>query len=38
MHFNLNHSLKQPELSDSDCEILEIKIPISYELNNDCIF
>ena len=38
MHFNLNHSLKQPELSTADCEILETKIPISYELNNDCIF
>ena len=37
VHFNLNHSLKQPELSDVNCEILETKIPISYELNNDCI-
>ena len=38
VHFNLNHSLKQPELSNTDCEILETKIPISPELNNDCIF
>ena len=38
MHFNLNHSLRQPELSNSNCEILETKIPISSELNNDCIF
>ena len=38
VHFNLNHSLKQPELSNADCEIVEIKIPISSELINDCIF
>ena len=38
VHFNLNHSLKELELSDTDCEILETKIPISSELNNDCIF
>ena len=38
MHFNLNHSLKQPELSNDDCEILETKILISSELSNDCIF
>ena len=38
VHFNLNHSLKQPELSDADCDILETKILISSELNNDCIF
>ena len=36
--FNLNHSLKHPELSNADCEILETKIPISFELNNGCIF
>ena len=23
VHFNLNHSLKQPELSSADCEIVE---------------
>ena len=38
VHFNLNHNLKQPELSNADCEILETKIPISSKLNNDCIF
>ena len=38
LHLNLNHSLKHPELSNADCEILETKIPISSELNNDCIF
>ena len=38
VHFNLNHNLKQPELSNADYEILETKIPISSELNNDCIF
>ena len=25
VHFNLNHSLKQPELSSVDCEIVETK-------------
>ena len=29
VHFNLNHSLKRPALSNVDCEILETKIPIS---------
>ena len=38
VHFNLNHSLKQPELSNVDCEILVTKNPISSKLNNDCIF
>ena len=38
MHFNLNHSLKQPELSSVDCEIVEIKIPVSSELTTDCNF
>ena len=38
MHFNLNHSLKQPELSNLDCEIVEIKIPVSSELTSDCNF
>ena len=38
MHFNLNHSLKQPELSNVDYEIVETKIPISFELINDRIF
>ena len=35
VHFNLNHNLKQPELSNADCEIVETKIPISFELIND---
>ena len=38
VHFNLNHSLKQPELSNVDCEIVETKIPISSELINNCNF
>ena len=38
VHFNLNHSLKQPELSSVDCEIVETKIPISSELTIDCNF
>ena len=38
VNFNLNHSLKQLELSNADCEIVEIKIPISSELTNDYIF
>ena len=29
VHFNLNHSLKQLELSSADCEIVETKIPVS---------
>ena len=28
LHFNLNHSLKHPELSSADCEIVESKIPL----------
>ena len=27
VHFNLNHNLKQPKLSNADCEILEKKFP-----------
>ena len=38
VHFNLNPSLKQPELSNADCEIVETKTLISYELINNCIF
>ena len=38
VHFNLNHSLKQPELSSADCEIIETKIPVSSELTTDCNF
>ena len=32
VHFNLNHSLKQPKFINDECEIVETKIPISYEL------
>ena len=38
VHFNLNHSLKQLKLINDECEIVETKIPISYELINDCNF
>ena len=38
VHFNLNHNLEQPELSNVDCEIVETKIPISFELINDFNF
>ena len=38
VHFKLNHSLKQPELSNANCEIVETKIPISFELINDYSF
>ena len=38
MHFNLNHSLKQPELNSAACEIVETKIPVSSELATACNF
>ena len=38
LHFNLNHSLKQPELSSADCEIVETKTPVSSELTTACNF
>ena len=38
VHFNLNHSLKQPELSSADCEIVKTKIPISSKLATACNF
>ena len=38
VHFNLNHSLKHPELSSADYEIVETKIPISSELTIACNF
>ena len=38
VHFNLNHSLKQPELSSADCEIVETKIPVISELTTVCNF
>ena len=36
MHFNLNHSLEQPEFDNIDCKIIETKVPIGYELIIDC--
>ena len=38
VHFNLNDSLKQPELRSTDCEFVETKIPVSFELTIDCNF
>ena len=38
MHFNLNHNLKQLEISNADCEIVKTKISISSKLINECIF
>ena len=38
VHFNLNHSLKQPEHNSVDCEIIETKILVSFELTTDCNF
>ena len=38
MHFNLNDSLKQPELISVDCEFVETKIPVSSELTTYCNF
>ena len=38
VHINLNHSSKQPELSSTDCEIIETKIPITSELATACNF
>ena len=36
VHFNLNHSLKQPKFDNIDCNIIETKVPISSGLINDC--
>ena len=38
VHFNLSNSLKQPELSSADYEIVETKILVSFELTIDCNF
>ena len=38
MHFNLNDSLKQPKLKSADCEFVETKIPVIYELTIVCNF
>ena len=36
VHFNLNHSLKQPKFHNVDFKIVETKLPISSKLINDC--
>ena len=38
VHFNLNHSLKRPKLSNAECEIVEMKIPNCSEMMKDCNF
>ena len=38
VHFNLNDSLKQPELRSADCESVETQIPVNSELTTDCNF
>ena len=36
VHFNLNQSLKQPKFDNTDCMIVETKVPTNSELINDC--
>ena len=36
MHFNLNQSLKQPEFDNTNYKNVETKVPINFELINDC--
>ena len=36
VHFNLNHSLKQPKFNNFDYKIAETTIPISSKLITDC--
>ena len=38
LYFNLNHNLKQPELSSIECETVQTEIPVSSELTIDCNF
>ena len=38
VHFNLNDSLKQLELRSAECEFVETKIHVSFELTTDCTF
>ena len=38
MHFNSNRSLKQPEFDNTDCKIVETKVPINSKLINDIRF
>ena len=37
VHFNLSHSLKQPEFDNIDYKIVETKVPISSELITNCM-
>ena len=36
VHFNLNRSFKQPNFENVECKTMEIVVPISFELINDC--
>ena len=36
VHFNLNQSLKQLDFENVECKIVEIVVPISFELIYDC--
>ena len=36
MHFNLNQSLKHPGFDNTNCKVVETKVPISFELIIDC--
>ena len=38
VHFNLSRSLKQPKISDAECEIVKMKIPNYSKLMKDCNF
>ena len=38
VYFKLNHNLKQPKLSDAECEIVEMKIPNYSENMKHCNF
>ena len=38
VQFNLNDSMKQPELRSANCEFVETKIPVNSELTIDCNF
>ena len=36
VHFNLNQSLKQPDIEKAGCKNVEKVVPSSFELNDDC--
>ena len=36
VHFNLNHSFKQPDFEKAECKSYENVVPISSQLNDDC--